>query len=55
MDRGEGTLGRLSKDQALYDNAAQAAADFDQAAVELRKLVADIRREPKKFLSLKVF
>jgi phospholipid/cholesterol/gamma-HCH transport system substrate-binding protein len=55
MDRGEGTLGRLSKDEALYDNASRATADIDKAAVELQKLVADIRRDPKKFLSLKVF
>jgi phospholipid/cholesterol/gamma-HCH transport system substrate-binding protein len=54
-DHGEGTLGKLSRDDALYDRASQAATDFDKAAVELQKLVEDIRRQPKKYLSLKVF
>ena len=54
-DHGEGTLGKLSRDDALYDRASQAAADFDKAAVELQKLVEDIRRQPKKYISLKVF
>lgn len=55
VDRGEGTLGKLSRDDALYDRATQAATDLDQAAVELQRLVADIRREPKKYVSLKLF
>lgn len=54
-DHGEGTLGKLSRDDALYDRASQAATDFDKAAVELQKLVEDIRRQPKKYISLKVF
>lgn len=55
VDHGEGTLGKLSRDDALYDRASQAAADFDKAALELQKLVEDIRRQPKKYVSLKVF
>jgi len=54
-DHGEGTLGKLSRDGALYDRASQAATDFDKAAVELQKLVEDIRRQPKKYINLKVF
>ena len=53
--QGEGTLGKLSRDDALYDRASQAATDFDKAAVELQKLVEDIRRQPKKYISLKIF
>jgi phospholipid/cholesterol/gamma-HCH transport system substrate-binding protein len=55
IDRGEGTLGKLSRDEALYDNLSRAAAHFDQAAVEMQSLLADVRREPKKYVSLKVF
>ena len=55
VDRGEGTLGKLARDEALYDNLSRAAADFDKATVEVQRLVADVRREPKKYVSLKVF
>ena len=55
VERGEGTIGKLSKDQGLYDNLSRAAADFDTAALEMQKLVGDIRREPKKYISLKMF
>lgn len=55
VERGEGTLGRLTRDDALYQNAAQAASEFGKAAVELQKLVADVRSQPKRYISLKVF
>ncbi len=55
LDHGEGTLGKLSRDAVLYDRASQAATDFDKAAIELEKLVEDIRRQPKKYINLKVF
>lgn len=48
LERGEGTLGKLSQDEALYANSTQAAA-------ELRQLVADIRANPRKYLSVSVF
>ena len=55
IDRGEGTLGKLSKDEALYDRAAEAAAGMKKAAEELSGLAADIRAEPKKYLQLSIF
>jgi phospholipid/cholesterol/gamma-HCH transport system substrate-binding protein len=55
VEQGQGTLGRLSRDEALYERVTQAATDFDKAAVELQKLVQDVRREPKKYLKLSVF
>ena len=55
IERGEGSLGKLSKDAALYENVSQAATDFDKAAIELQELVGDIRRQPKKYISLRVF
>ena len=48
MERGEGTLGKLSQDDALYTN-------LNTAASELNLLVADIRKDPRKYLSVSVF
>jgi phospholipid/cholesterol/gamma-HCH transport system substrate-binding protein len=55
IERGEGTLGKFSKDDALYLNASEAMANVNNAVVEMRKLTEDIRREPKKYLKLSVF
>lgn len=55
MDRGEGTLGKLSRDPVLYDNLAQAARNFNQASVNVNKLTEEIRRNPRKYLKLSVF
>jgi phospholipid/cholesterol/gamma-HCH transport system substrate-binding protein len=37
MDRGEGTLGRMAKDPALYDQLASASARFDTALARIEK------------------
>jgi phospholipid/cholesterol/gamma-HCH transport system substrate-binding protein len=55
IDRGEGSLGKLTKDDALYDNAADAAATMKKAAEEFERLAADVRADPKKYLKLSVF
>jgi phospholipid/cholesterol/gamma-HCH transport system substrate-binding protein len=57
MDRGEGTLGRLSKDDELYRSLNQAATNISQATVNISKLTEEIRRDPKKYLTvqMKVF
>jgi phospholipid/cholesterol/gamma-HCH transport system substrate-binding protein len=55
VERGEGTLGRMLKDDTLYVNAAEAANNLNQAVVELRRLTEDIRKQPKKYLKLSVF
>jgi phospholipid/cholesterol/gamma-HCH transport system substrate-binding protein len=55
LSRGEGSLGRLSRDDALYANANNAAAGVSKAAAELSALIADIRRDPKRYLSIHVF
>lgn len=47
LARGEGTAGRLLRDQELYDN-------INGAATELRGLLQDIRKDPKKYLNVKV-
>ena len=55
MDRGEGSLGKLSRDAALYDNLTQAAHNINQASINVNKLTEEIRRNPKKYLKLSVF
>jgi phospholipid/cholesterol/gamma-HCH transport system substrate-binding protein len=55
IDRGEGSLGKLTRDEALYDNVSKAAANVEKAADELRLLVEDVRRKPKKYLKLSLF
>jgi phospholipid/cholesterol/gamma-HCH transport system substrate-binding protein len=55
MDRGEGVLGKLSRDDQLYTNATEATANISKAAQELQALVADVRAQPKKYLKLEIF
>lgn len=55
MDRGEGTLGKLSTDDTLYKNASEATANLNKATQELNKLLADFQAHPKKYINLKVF
>ena len=47
IEGGEGTAGRLVNDKALYDN-------MNGAASELRSLISDIRKDPKKYLNVRV-
>jgi phospholipid/cholesterol/gamma-HCH transport system substrate-binding protein len=47
LNAGEGTAGKLLRDQALYDN-------LNTAVTELRSLLVDVRKDPKKFLNVKV-
>jgi phospholipid/cholesterol/gamma-HCH transport system substrate-binding protein len=55
IDRGEGNLGKLSRDEQLYRNATEATANINKAAQELQQLVADVRAQPKKYLKLEIF
>ena len=47
LDQGEGSAGRMLKDPALYDNMNGTFAD-------LRALVSDVRKDPRKYLHVKV-
>ena len=47
LNDGEGTAGQLLKDKQLYENMNSAVGD-------LRSLIADIRKDPRKFLNIRV-
>jgi phospholipid/cholesterol/gamma-HCH transport system substrate-binding protein len=47
LNQGQGTAGRLLQDQQLYEN-------MNKAASELLALVQDIRKNPRKYLNMKV-
>lgn len=47
LDQGQGTAGQLLQDKQLYEN-------MNAAAAELRGLIGDIRKDPKKYLNVKV-
>ena len=48
IEQGEGTLGKLSKDQTLYNN-------LNDTVANMNRLAEDIRRQPKKYLKLSLF
>lgn len=48
LDRGEGSLGRLIHDDQLYERVTGAVLALEQLAV-------DVRRDPRRYISLKVF
>ena len=47
LNQGEGTAGQLLKDKQLYENMNGVVADA-------RLLIADIRKDPKRYLNVKV-
>ena len=55
LDRGEGTAGKLMRDEELYRNMNAAMLNMNQATVNINKLSEEIRRDPKKYMKLSVF
>jgi len=47
LNEGEGTAGQLLKDKQLYEN-------MNKTVTEMQALLADIRKDPKKYLNVKV-
>jgi phospholipid/cholesterol/gamma-HCH transport system substrate-binding protein len=45
IEQGKGTMGKLLKDPGLYNN-------LDQSTAEISKLLYDIRKDPKKYLTI---
>ncbi len=48
IQRGEGTLGRLSEDDALYES-------LETALDEIAQLARDIRENPNRYINLRIF
>ncbi len=48
IEKGEGTLGKLSKDEEMYQK-------LKSASTELDLLIKDMKKNPKKYLSISVF
>jgi phospholipid/cholesterol/gamma-HCH transport system substrate-binding protein len=55
LERGEGTAGKLLRDEELYRNMNAAMLNMNQATVNINKLSEEIRRNPQKYLKLEVF
>ena len=47
LNAGEGTMGQLLKDRQLYENMNKAVGEF-------QSLLAEIKKDPKKYLNVKV-
>ena len=47
LNEGEGTAGLLLKDRQLYEN-------MNQMTSELRTLIAQITKDPKRYLNMKI-
>ena len=48
IEKGEGSAGLLIKDDKLYNN-------LEKSSKELEALIEDIKTNPKKYLTIKVF
>ena len=48
MERGEGTLGRLSTDETLY-------VSLNSAALTLSALLEDLQANPSKYINISIF
>ena len=48
VDKGHGTLGKLVNDEKVYD-------ELKSAVTELKLLIADVKANPKKYLTVKIF
>lgn len=48
VERGEGTLGRLSGDETLYES-------LDTALEEIAQLARDLRENPRRYINLRIF
>lgn len=55
IERGEGTLGKLSRDESLYNNLNAAAQNINTTATRYGTLAEDIQANPKKYINLRVF
>jgi phospholipid/cholesterol/gamma-HCH transport system substrate-binding protein len=55
VEQGEGTLGKLSRDDALYANMNKTVENLNAAATDLRELIQDVKKNPKRYVKLSIF
>jgi len=55
IQRGEGTLGKMSTDDALYNNMNSTLESVNAASLEMKNLLADLKANPKKYVKVSVF
>jgi phospholipid/cholesterol/gamma-HCH transport system substrate-binding protein len=54
LQQGQGTAGQLLQDKQLYENMNGTVVELRTTVVEVRKLVAAIQADPKKYLNIRV-
>ncbi|HET7747423.1 MAG TPA: MlaD family protein [Vicinamibacteria bacterium] len=55
FERGEGTLGRLSREDEVYKNLNEALNNMKEATANLNRLAEDVRKNPKRYFDFSVF
>lgn len=55
IQRGEGTLGKMSTDDVLYTNLNKTLESVNATSREMKDLLADLKANPKKYLKVSVF
>lgn len=55
IQRGEGTLGKLSTDEVLYTNLNKTLESVNATSLEMKNLLVDLKANPKKYLKVSVF
>jgi len=56
VERGDGTLGKLTADDAaLYASASKTVENLNAAASDLRELLQDLKKNPRRYLKFSVF
>jgi phospholipid/cholesterol/gamma-HCH transport system substrate-binding protein len=55
VEKGEGTLGKLTADDALYTSVNKTVSNLDAAATDLRELLQDLKKNPRRYLKFSVF
>jgi phospholipid/cholesterol/gamma-HCH transport system substrate-binding protein len=55
IQRGEGTLGKMSTDDVLYTNLNKTLESVNATSLEMKNLLSDLKANPKKYLKVSVF
>lgn len=55
LKRGKGTLGKLISEETLYENINHSLYALDLTLAEVRALAADLRENPERYFTVKIF